>query len=375
MNLTDCIYCWRPYSQHRKPLMLKCGHTFCQNCIEFIYSQNFNFCPKDRMPNQCDISSLQVNRNLYNQVTHKHKICPTHCLPYESFHIKSAKFLCASCLKQCTYPETEIKNFSSLEEFLNTEYKNLYAQTLDLKSLYTNKLDYIKYANKLAKYFGIVLKYLDFIVNPSEPPDLESQISKIKKYDLFFYNDQNFKIESTIDHSETLFSLYVSDMQNTLSQNNYNQLNLWVSEDITVVINDEVRDKYYDEFTIKSQEEIWLEAIAIGNSYDYGIYLEKIYIYHSDLKHLAYYCDISCFHEKQPGSISLVIPIEPCIKLESKKKYALLILGEFTSLNYGVKICKKNNINSSRFQFEIITNSDKADYVYSRILYIKLRLK
>lgn len=375
MKLTDCSYCWRPYSLSRKPLILKCGHSFCQDCIEFIFSQGFYFCPKDKKPNQSEISSLPVHRNLFGQITNKYKICPTHLLNLKHFHIKSAKFLCDSCLKLYKCLETEIKQFASIEEFLDSEYKTLCTKVITLATLYKKNLDYMKIAKMSNKYLERSSKYDSFKNQPLESQDLESQILTIKKYDLLNYNEQHLEIETRwMDSYYEVLNLYVSDMQDALIQNNYNQLNLWTSKILTIIEFSNLQSQK-EFFSIKSKEEIWLEAIALGTSLNYGMFIESIYLYDSDSNFLFNLHETACFYEKQPGSIAIEIPIEPCIRLKSDENYTLLITGNFSKINYGTEICQSSDENQNRFQVKIISKKDENHFSFSRIFYFKIRLK
>jgi hypothetical protein len=44
-----CKICFEPYdTQNYKPLVLKCGHTFCRDCISKSFNQGHVICPMDK---------------------------------------------------------------------------------------------------------------------------------------------------------------------------------------------------------------------------------------------------------------------------------------------------------------------------------------
>ena len=61
----DCSICLEPYNQeHKRPMVLECGHTFCILCVNQLYLKPKKECPIDRSPLTQPITKVKVNYSL-----------------------------------------------------------------------------------------------------------------------------------------------------------------------------------------------------------------------------------------------------------------------------------------------------------------------
>lgn len=75
LNFLHCKLCTNAFSISNKPLLLKCGHTFCEKCLKGMIEINQVICPHDQITNDItSLSELQVNYSVQEAVeTYKGK--------------------------------------------------------------------------------------------------------------------------------------------------------------------------------------------------------------------------------------------------------------------------------------------------------------
>jgi hypothetical protein len=65
LNFLHCKLCTATFSFANKPLLLKCGHTFCEKCLRKMLEINQIVCPTDQTINEItSLSELQVNYSI-----------------------------------------------------------------------------------------------------------------------------------------------------------------------------------------------------------------------------------------------------------------------------------------------------------------------
>lgn len=110
--MSSCIICLEMYSQHRQPMILSCGHTFCNSCIKKISLNNQTVCPNCRRVSDDAIVNyavLELTETMgYSSIPLKIKIVADFC---SNISFSNKKF------RYNLIQETNIFVFEKMDEF------------------------------------------------------------------------------------------------------------------------------------------------------------------------------------------------------------------------------------------------------------------
>ena len=149
MNMFECTICFEDYnSSHKKPLVLRCGHTFCKYCVLDIFfkNQGVKRCPLNCIDNLVykNIDDVTVNYfvlNMIEQSAVQEKCSVHHTSLCDMYCSNCDKRICSKCLrehknhevedyedyvKQCSDRQKEALTFIK-DHFLKSEERKLQA--------------------------------------------------------------------------------------------------------------------------------------------------------------------------------------------------------------------------------------------------------
>ncbi len=127
---TDCQVCFLGFnSTENRPLVLKCGHTFCSSCLTQLYRQQKISCPFCKAPSiYISLNEIPANFTVLEAVDQSNDIAKQiSCQKHKGFKLESyctdcKDLTCTMCVKENhqdhsikSYNEVKPKIFESLE--------------------------------------------------------------------------------------------------------------------------------------------------------------------------------------------------------------------------------------------------------------------
>ena len=104
-SVFECSICFNYYdNEEHKPLSLPCGHVYCMECLQKMFSQGSNFCPADKIQHCVKVSDLPCCFAILSNLPKSSKPqCAFRCKRHPTKKIKfmcelHQVFLCANCV-------------------------------------------------------------------------------------------------------------------------------------------------------------------------------------------------------------------------------------------------------------------------------------
>lgn len=147
-NILECGICLEKYNSKEKiPRMLKCGHTFCANCLKELIKINNNLdnfifikCPIDKTigHNNTNIEEIPINRIILD------------ILDYNGFAIEKLSLSEEKSNEKMQYINKAKDKLKNLEKIYNSSYNTLRAATLHFISMKNNCIgDIIEHCDRM----------------------------------------------------------------------------------------------------------------------------------------------------------------------------------------------------------------------------------
>uniref|UniRef100_A0A8C5UUI0 Tripartite motif containing 69 n=1 Tax=Microcebus murinus TaxID=30608 RepID=A0A8C5UUI0_MICMU len=141
-DITMELHCPLCHDWFRDPLMLSCGHNFCQACIQNFWKQQTKetFCPECKM--LCQYSNCTFNLVLEKLVEKIKKLpllkghpqCPEHGENLKLFSKPDGKLICFQC-KDARLPEGHSKEFLQISDAVRFFMEHLTIQQDQLETI------------------------------------------------------------------------------------------------------------------------------------------------------------------------------------------------------------------------------------------------
>jgi len=117
----ECSICFNRYNHsNNKPLILPCGHVYCLQCLEGMFSHGNNFCPADKIQHNVSISQLSCCYAILNYLPSTVSSCKAtkslHCKRHVNKKIKFVceehkEYLCTHCVLEHTGAGHLVKSY------------------------------------------------------------------------------------------------------------------------------------------------------------------------------------------------------------------------------------------------------------------------
>lgn len=93
----ECPLCFDIYTEQlKRPRNMECGHTFCEQCLQRLYSSGMNQCPTCRRPSLSIPRSLPINY-VVADLARKYHEDKKNCIPCEAHNKEICRFFCNTC--------------------------------------------------------------------------------------------------------------------------------------------------------------------------------------------------------------------------------------------------------------------------------------
>ena len=119
-SVFECSICFNYYDNvEHKPLSLPCGHVYCIECLQKMFSKGDAFCPADKTHHNVKVSDLPCCYAILNNLPKRSKVqgvcfCKQHPNKKIKFMCEIHKtFLCSSCVLGHTGSGHQIANFKA----------------------------------------------------------------------------------------------------------------------------------------------------------------------------------------------------------------------------------------------------------------------
>ena len=192
--MEDCIHCKICHdsfdSTTRRPLILPCGHTFCEYCLKIIYKSNQVKCPFDKKVHTFkERHDIGINYQIYDlfssELTGKNDPkCPKHPNQIMKFYCDSEKVsLCQICylsdhMNHQVFPLKDVisieKMTNQTKSFIKNSINALEKSNEMMNEIKVNVLDYSKSLDEMKEN---LMK--EIVISTQEIPN-ENLLEKIK---------------------------------------------------------------------------------------------------------------------------------------------------------------------------------------------------
>ena len=356
MSIEECNYCLNELTIENYPITLKCGHSICIQCIQFLRNNNIYYCPWDKILDDRNINIIPKYKEICRHLDKKKTLCGEHNLPFLYFSLKTLEKKCKACVKNKKI--TNYKEINEKNNYIKDQLSKLFNAKAQIFKIFTERLAILngmKEFNKKIKDANQIQINIDKI-NFCE--SLKEKIDMMNKLNIFNYNESAQSKNTIKINQELLEYTYFRNISNSAINCEHKLIKrnsrkrIWLSRQIRklMIVNGRTRIN----LMIESSKKIIIKGFGLGKSTTESSFLVLNSIEIIDQEgNYAFFRSFDIVIEKQDSRLIYEIYLEQDeITLISGKTYA--IFTTYNGIDIYVSELQKLNFTYHDYKINIV---------------------
>ena len=369
MNNQECNYCLIMLTIENYPIVLKCGHSICIQCIRSLRNNNIYHCPWDKILDNRDINTLPKYKEICRHLDKKKTFCREHNLPFLYFSLKTLKKKCKNCVNN-----KQITNYKEINEentYIKDRLSSLYNKKPQIFELFTKRLKILNSLKEFDKKIKDANQLQDNIETINYCENLEEKLEIMNQFNIFEYANSS-KISSLIafDLNSIRFAYDQSisssgiNYESKLIENNSKKC-VWLSKYIGRL--ETKAPLTYIKLRIESSKKIIIKGLGIGIlTPQSSLFILNSVTISDNEGNIVFFKEFNIAIEKKNAAFTYDVDLQDGVTLISGKTYTILTNTDAIEVYYAVL----QNLNMKYKDYSItIVDEDITNLVH--LFYIR----